>query len=129
ADEMRLEQIVQNLLSNAIKFTATNGRISVELTKDKGDARLSVTDDGVGLTPEELSRVFEPFHQATRITEASAGGMGLGLPLVQQLVRLHGGSVEASSDGHGMGSCFTVVLPVCEMDHKAAENRSPRTTF
>ncbi len=112
ADSMRLEQVVTNLLDNALKYTPPGGRVEVTVRRDDADAVLSVSDTGFGLTPEMQTRVFELFAQEGRVLDRSRGGLGLGLPLVRRLVRLHGGTVTASSPGPGRGSTFTVRLPL-----------------
>jgi signal transduction histidine kinase/CheY-like chemotaxis protein/PAS domain-containing protein len=112
-DEVRVEQIVWNLLTNAIKFTEPGGNIDIAVSGENDYAVFTVVDDGAGILPEQLPHIFRPFHQAT-IGSVEAGGMGLGLALVEQLTRLHGGSVEVSSDGPAMGSRFEVKLPLAE---------------
>jgi signal transduction histidine kinase/ActR/RegA family two-component response regulator len=110
-DETRFEQIVTNLLGNALKFTGPGGAIEVALQELEGEAILTVRDTGVGIPPEMLGRVFEMFVQGERGSRAGAGGLGLGLTLVRRIVELHGGRVEAASEGPGQGSTFTVRLP------------------
>ena len=111
ADPVRLTQIAANLLHNAAKYTERKGRIDVEIQEADGQAVLIVRDNGVGISPELLPKVFELFTQADRSLERSQGGLGIGLTLVHSLVTLHGGSVEARSDGEGHGAEFTVRLP------------------
>jgi len=112
ADSARLQQIVWNLLSNAVKFTPEHGRIDVRLERVNGHARLTVTDTGRGISPEFLPRVFDRFRQADSSTTRQYGGLGLGLAIVRQLVELHGGTVQAESQGHGLGSSFSVTFPI-----------------
>ena len=112
ADPTRLEQILTNLLANAVKYTPPGGEISVTVRRDGERAVLSVRDTGVGIRAELLPRVFDLFVQADRSLERTAGGLGIGLTLVRQLVQLHGGTVEAASAGPGRGSTFTVWLPI-----------------
>jgi PAS domain S-box-containing protein len=112
ADPTRLEQVLTNLLANAVKYTAPGGEITVTVRRDADHAILSVRDTGAGIRSELLPRVFDLFVQGDRSLERSAGGLGIGLTLVRQLVQLHGGTVEASSPGVGRGSTFTVRLPV-----------------
>lgn len=109
ADRDRLVQVVANLLGNAARYTPTGGRIHVSARADEGTATISVTDTGVGLRPEDLQRVFERF---TQVGETSRGGLGIGLSLVDTIVRMHGGQVMAHSEGHGRGSRFDVCLPL-----------------
>jgi signal transduction histidine kinase/ActR/RegA family two-component response regulator len=113
ADEVRVEQIIWNLLANAIKFTEPGGRIEVAISRDEGDAVVSIIDDGAGISLEALDHIFKPFHQAT-FGSVEGGGLGLGLALVDQLTRLHGGSVAVSSAGPGSGSRFEVRLPLAQ---------------
>ena len=112
ADPTRLEQVLTNLLANAVKYTAAGGEITVGVRRDGDRAVLTVRDTGVGIRPELLPRVFDLFVQGDRSLERSAGGLGIGLTLVRQLVELHGGTVEAASAGPGRGSTFTVRLPI-----------------
>ena len=110
-DAVRLEQVINNLVENALKYTPAGGRVAVTVHEDHGVAVLAVDDDGVGIAPEVLPHVFDLFVQADRSLERTAGGLGIGLTLVRQIVELHGGTVEASSHGMGRGSRFTVRLP------------------
>jgi CheY-like chemotaxis protein/anti-sigma regulatory factor (Ser/Thr protein kinase) len=112
ADSHRLQQAVLNLLSNAIKFTPADGRVGLTLHCDRTHAILRVVDTGIGIPPEFLSHVFERFRQADGSTTRTHGGLGLGLAIVRHLVELHGGTVEAASEGEGRGAVFTVKLPV-----------------
>jgi PAS domain S-box-containing protein len=113
-DETRLAQVLTNLLDNAIKFTERGGRVEVGLTAPAGDSRavLRVADSGVGIEPGLLRTLFEPFRQADRSLDRTKGGLGLGLALVKGLAELHGGEVEARSDGPGHGAEFLVRLPL-----------------
>lgn len=111
-DRTRLIQVLGNLLDNALKFTPQGQRVSVVLQNLSPDqARLIVTDTGVGVDPEVLPRLFEPFVQADRSLDRTAGGLGMGLAVVKRLVEAHGGTVEARSDGPGLGATFDIVLP------------------
>lgn len=113
ADPARVAQIVGNLLSNSAKFTPRGGRVSVSLAADDlGRAVLEVSDTGVGLDEETRAHLFEPFAQADRSLARSRGGLGLGLALVKGLVELHGGEVQAHSDGPDRGTRFTIQLPL-----------------
>jgi signal transduction histidine kinase/CheY-like chemotaxis protein len=113
-DPVRLSQIVGNLLHNAFKFTDRGGKITVRLQylRTLDEAKLSVEDTGVGISPEVLPRLFTPFSQGETNLDRTKGGLGLGLALVHGLVELHGGSVEAASPGKGRGAVFTVRLPL-----------------
>jgi signal transduction histidine kinase/CheY-like chemotaxis protein len=112
-DSQRLQQIVSNLLTNAIKFTPSGGTITVRLQCDQRRAYLTVTDTGVGMSPEFLPHAFDRFRQGGNSTD-SRKGLGLGLAIVRELVTLHGGEVEALSDGAGRGASFKVTLPLAD---------------
>ena len=110
-DAVRMSQVMGNLLNNAAKFTPRGGAISIEASCCDDGLVIRVTDNGVGIAPDVLPAVFELFAQADRSLERSQGGLGIGLSLVKGLVEMHGGSVQAQSDGLGKGSRFTVRLP------------------
>jgi two-component system CheB/CheR fusion protein len=120
ADPLRVQQIVWNLLTNAIKFTPKGGRVSVSLEGEGREAALTVEDTGQGIDPKFLPHVFGMFRQADAAITRTHGGMGIGLALVRQLAELHGGRVEARSEGAGRGARFTVRLPL------HADSRIPR---
>ena len=111
ADTARLQQVFSNLLTNAVKFTPRGGRVGVALRRDGMSVEICVTDSGVGISPEFLPHIFEPFRQADGRFQRGHGGLGLGLAITKQLVDLHGGTIHAASDGPGQGSTFTVRLP------------------
>lgn len=113
-DRARLAQVFSNLLNNACKFTPACGHVAVRCEREKGDAVVSVKDDGVGIPPEKLDTVFEMFAQLDTAPERMADGLGLGLSLVKQLVELHGGVVAARSEGRGHGAEFIVRLPLSD---------------
>lgn len=111
-DPVRVEQIVWNLVSNALKFTPEGGRVKVRLAPAAGQVRLEVTDTGAGIAADSIGSIFAMFHQVPTVAHHSRKGrLGIGLSLVRQLAQLHGGRVEAHSDGLGKGACFTVWLP------------------
>ena len=112
ADLTRLTQVFSNLLNNAAKFTEPGGRLRVAVQQIGAEAIVSVTDNGAGIPTHMLSNVFEMFTQVDGDLGRSQGGLGIGLSIVQRLVQMHGGSVEARSDGPGKGSEFVVRLPV-----------------
>ena len=112
ADLTRLAQVFSNLLNNAAKYTPAGGRIRLTVQHLAGEAVVSVKDDGIGIPTHMLSQVFEMFTQVDRNLKRSQGGLGIGLSIVKRLVEMHGGSVEARSDGDGKGSEFVVRLPV-----------------
>lgn len=111
ADPVRLAQVFSNLLNNAAKYTNPGGRILLALDADAQEYRVRVCDNGVGISPAMLQQVFTIFTQVTHPVERSQGGLGIGLALVDGLVKLHGGRVEAKSEGVGCGSEFIVHLP------------------
>jgi PAS domain S-box-containing protein len=111
-DAARLQQVVWNLLSNAVKFTPAGGRVEARVRRAGSQMLVAVSDTGQGIAPEFLPHVFERFRQADMGTTRRHGGLGLGLAIVRHLVELHGGTVEASSEGAGRGSTFTVRLPL-----------------
>jgi signal transduction histidine kinase len=111
ADPLRLEQVLTNLLYNAAKFTDPGGHIRLSAAAEGGQIVLRVRDNGRGIAPDLLPRVFDPFHQIRGPAAWGTGGLGVGLALVKSLVELHGGSVAAQSDGPGTGSEFVVRLP------------------
>ena len=111
ADLTRIAQVLANLLSNAAKYTDAGGRITLTGTEVDGKVVIAISDNGIGIPPEELSSVFQMFAQVERAISRSRGGLGIGLALVQGIVEMHGGSVIAESEGVGKGSTFTVRLP------------------
>jgi signal transduction histidine kinase/ActR/RegA family two-component response regulator len=111
-DAVRLQQVVWNLLVNAVKFTPEGGRIEVKLEQAGHRVRVSISDNGQGITPEFLPHVFDRFRQADGTTTRAHGGLGLGLAIVRHLVEAHGGIVAAESPGSGEGSTFTFSLPL-----------------
>jgi PAS domain S-box-containing protein len=121
ADPIRLAQVFSNLLNNAAKYTDTAGHIWLTAARQNGEAVVSVRDTGIGISAEHLPSIFKMFSQAHPALERSQGGLGIGLALVQGLVQLHGGTVEAQSEGVGKGSEFTVRLPLAEEANTAAE--------
>jgi signal transduction histidine kinase len=111
-DASRLTQVMANLLVNASRYTPERGRVQVSLACSEGRARLTVADNGRGIEPHMLPRIFELFTQAGSNEPSRDGGLGLGLPLVRRLVELHGGEVTAASAGPGQGASFTIHLPL-----------------
>ena len=113
-DAVRLEQVIVNLLTNAAKYTEPGGLLRVGLERAGTEAEIRVKDTGIGMARELLGRVFNLFEQADRPLDRSQGGLGIGLTLVKNLVELHGGTIEARSEGPGQGSEFIVRLPLAE---------------
>ena len=131
ADSTRLEQAIGNIIDNAIKYTQEGGRISLSLERrakrhanGAGEAVISVRDNGPGIAPALLPHVFDLFSQADRTLDRSEGGLGIGLSLVKRLIELHGGSVEARSNGPGEGSEFLIRLPLEPAQDDAHETTS-----
>jgi PAS domain S-box-containing protein len=118
ADAVRLVQVLLNLLSNAAKFTAEGGRIAITLEgvrRASGEevARIRVADNGIGVAPELLDRIFNAYMQVTSPGESGGTGLGLGLSVARRLIALHGGSIRADSEGPGRGTTFTLELAAC----------------
>jgi signal transduction histidine kinase len=112
ADERKLKQIIYNLLSNSVKYTPDGGGIHLG-AKMRGSAiEISVADTGIGLKPEDLERIFNPFEQVENSRSRRDRSTGLGLSLTKNIVELHGGSIWAESEGEGKGSTFRFVIPV-----------------
>jgi len=130
ADETRIEQILGNLLGNALKFTPAGGRITVTVEVDGPEAVLRVEDDGAGVPPDLLPRIFDLFVQGQTTLHRREAGLGIGLTLVRRLVDLHRGRIEAASEGPGRGSAFTVRLPAARPpgDAAAPAPATPRAT-
>lgn len=112
ADPVRLSQVVSNLLNNACKFAGQRGRINLAVDRLDNEVMITVKDDGIGIQPDMLNDIFEMFSQVDQSLERSQSGLGIGLTLAKRLVELHGGSIEALSDGLGTGSKFIVRLPI-----------------
>jgi CheY-like chemotaxis protein/two-component sensor histidine kinase len=120
ADPVRLAQVFSNLLTNAAKYTDRGGRLRLSARIEGPDVAVSMEDNGIGVAPEDLPKLFELFEQTGAARGRAQGGLGIGLYLVKSLVELHGGSVRAASEGAGKGSRFTVRLPRTEAAHPAA---------
>lgn len=113
-DLTRIVQCIANILINAIKYTDSGGHIQVALGEADGMAVLDITDNGIGISPEMLPRIFELFTQAERALDRSQGGLGIGLSVVHRLIKMHDGSITATSEGLGHGSTFQISLPLIE---------------
>lgn len=120
-DRTRLIQAVSNVLNNAVKYTPPNGHITLELDVMVGHTRISITDNGIGIEPELLPRVFDLFTQAERTADRAQGGLGLGLTLVKSIAELHGGSIQVASEGAGKGSSFVITLPLLASEDETHE--------
>jgi signal transduction histidine kinase/FixJ family two-component response regulator len=121
ADPTRMAQVFGNLLDNAAKYTPDGGRIAIRARTEKGKVVISVEDNGTGISPEELTQVFELFAQSTRALDRAQGGLGIGLSVVRSLIDMHGGTVEAHSDGLGLGARISVALPMVSAPHDAGQ--------
>jgi signal transduction histidine kinase len=112
ADFVRIAQVIANLLNNAAKYTEESGAIALSLVREGAEAVLSVRDNGLGIPPEMLPRVFDMFAQVDSTLQRAQGGLGIGLALARNLVEMHGGRIEARSEGHRQGCEFVVRLPL-----------------
>ncbi len=112
ADEQRLAQVLGNLLDNALRHTASGGTVDLACIHDGGRLRITVADNGEGIAPEHLTRVFERFYRADTARDREHGGAGLGLAIAKALIEAHGGSISVTSAGPGAGARFTVDLPI-----------------
>jgi signal transduction histidine kinase len=119
-DSVRIEQIAGNLISNALKFSQSERPVVVSVTREGEFAVLRVSDQGVGIPPEMLPRIFDLFVQAHHTIDRSRGGLGIGLTLVRRLAELHGGNIQAESAGDGRGATFTVRIPMISAPDEAA---------
>ena len=126
ADEGRLQQIIWNLLSNSIKFTPAGGFVQVKIKRTPAMAEITVTDTGEGIEPEFLPFAFDRFQQADSSVTRRHGGLGLGLAIARHLVEMHGGTIEARSEGEGHGATFTVKLPMQAVTSLTASTDSQR---
>ncbi|HYF50118.1 MAG TPA: PAS domain S-box protein [Planctomycetota bacterium] len=126
ADPVRLAQVLSNVLNNAAKYTPRGGTISLNASIQGSHALISVKDNGIGVSREHLGRLFEPFSQVESALERSQGGLGIGLALSKGLIEMHGGSIEAHSEGPGKGSEFVVRLPVLTHDRTPRARDSKR---
>jgi signal transduction histidine kinase len=126
ADFTRLSQVFSNLLSNAVRYTERGGRISIVATADRTVATVTVTDTGIGIPSAMLPRIFDMFTQLQAFRDRVQGGLGIGLTLAKRLAELHGGTIEAYSEGPGRGSRFVVRLPVAQASEKDAGPREEK---
>ena len=115
-DTDRIREAIDNLISNAIKYSPISGKITVAVTHEGNDTIISVSDEGAGLSPEDLGRLFGRFQRLSAKPTAGESSTGLGLSIVKRIIDMHGGDVTADSDGPGKGSTFTIILPATEMN-------------
>src|SRR5690606_19705542 len=123
-DLVRLTQVFTNLLTNAAKFTDRPGAVRIKARRDAENVWVSVEDSGIGITSDDLPRIFDKFYQSPLRGERFLGGLGIGLSLVQRLVDLHGGDIEARSAGLGAGSEFVVRLPLASSEPHSTAPRA-----
>jgi signal transduction histidine kinase len=128
-DRDRLKQLILNLVSNALKYTPEGGRVTLGLGRASGNwARLTVSDTGVGIPPDELPHIFERFYRVDKARSRAMGGAGLGLSIAQRIAQMHGGRIEAASDGQAEhGATFCVWLPLAPTKAAPAEVTRPMT--
>jgi PAS domain S-box-containing protein len=133
ADPIRLSQVFMNLLNNAAKYSDRSGSIRVTAEREGHEVLVSVRDSGIGIAADQLARIFEMFSQVDRSLERSQGGLGIGLSLVKSLVEMHGGTIEARSEGPGKGAEFAVRIPVAAdtsaPPEREIQQRQPRTSL
>ena len=126
ADRVRLQQILENVILNAAKYTENGGRIEVSAESDLAEVIIRVRDNGIGIAPDKLAQVWDLFVQVDESPDRIRKGLGIGLALVRDLVKRHGGVVEAQSEGLGKGSTFTIRLPrAAHADTEVAQERAP----
>ncbi|HEX6767450.1 MAG TPA: ATP-binding protein, partial [Polyangiaceae bacterium] len=125
-DATRLSQVISNVLHNAAKFTPEGGKIALRAERVGNEARITVRDNGVGIRRETLPSVFDLFTQGDSTLERAQGGLGIGLALVRNLIEMHGGRVEASSEGPGKGSEFVLTLPLGKEARRRERETGPR---
>jgi CheY-like chemotaxis protein len=121
ADYARVVQILANIVSNAIKFTPAGGHIGLRAWVDNTDLHVSIRDTGIGLDAEAIPRIFSMFEQSKTVSGQISSGLGIGLSLSRQFAQMHGGNVDAYSDGPGKGSEFVILLPVVSQSAQAAQ--------
>jgi CheY-like chemotaxis protein len=122
-EAVRLQQVIWNLLSNSVKFTPKHGRIDVQLKAAETVFEIVVSDTGEGIEPEFLPYIFERFRQADTSARRKHGGLGVGLSIVRSLVELHGGEIQAASNGPGKGATFTIRIPIMGLSDTGATQR------
>ena len=127
-DPVRLAQVLSNLLTNAARYTPEGGHIALAASQEDGTVRVEIRDDGAGIAPDSLERIFEMFTQVRGRDGAGGAGLGIGLALSRGLVELHGGKLVAQSEGLGHGSTFTVELPAAPQPEAAEAQSGPSDT-
>jgi len=127
-DATRISQVVGNVLNNAAKYTPAGGQIWLSVSREGKKAGISVRDTGCGIPPDHLSRIFEMFQQVDQTLDRSQGGLGIGLTLAKRLIEMHGGTIEAKSDGPGHGSEFLITLPTIDAENTTETESAPSAT-
>jgi len=115
-DRVRIMQLIENLVSNAVKYSPDGGDVMVRIWRQQGEAHLTVSDEGIGLTPSDVPILFNRFQRGTNVDDRRFAGMGLGLFICRGIVEQHGGLIEATSPGPGRGSIFHVELPLAVLE-------------
>ena len=123
-DHARLVQCISNILTNSAKYTDAGGEIHVDVREEQGFGLVSISDNGIGISPELLPQIFDLFVQSQRSLDRSQGGLGIGLSVVHRLIEMHGGNVHAFSDGPGLGARFEVRLPLIEKASDETEEQA-----
>src|SRR5213595_3092740 len=126
ADDSRLMQVFWNVIKNAIKFTPDGGAIHIESTNEAGKVLVRVSDNGIGIEPEVLPRIFDSFEQGVRRVQAGHGGLGLGLAISRAIVEAHHGHMEASSPGRNRGTAVTISLSTIAKRSRTGEPKTKR---
>jgi len=124
-DATRISQVVGNVLNNATKYTPEGGQIWLSVAREGKKAGISVRDTGCGIPPDHLSSIFEMFQQVDQTLDRSQGGLGIGLTLAKRLIEMHGGTIEAKSDGPGHGSEFLITLPTIDAENTTETESAP----
>lgn len=124
-DRDRLKQVILNLVSNSIKYTPEGGRVTLGLARVNDFARLTVSDTGIGIPPEDLSKIFDRFYRVDKARTRAEGGAGLGLSIAQRIAQMHGGRIEAASEGMNKGTTFSLWLPLAPTPPKKLDEHRP----
>jgi signal transduction histidine kinase len=114
-DADRIREAIDNLISNAIKYSPIGGKIAIEVAAEQDNTAIRVTDEGAGLSPEDLGRLFGRFQRLSAKPTGGENSTGLGLSIVKRIIDMHGGDVTARSPGPGLGSTFSITLPATEL--------------
>jgi two-component system sensor histidine kinase VicK len=110
-DTDKMTQVIDNIVGNALKYSPKGGEIDIRLTVQENSLTITVSDEGMGIPQADLSKIFKRFYRVDEARNSQTGGTGLGLAIVKDIIKLHGGTVEATSEGVGLGTTFTITLP------------------